>query len=80
MAIGMAANYNRPKPIDPIWYRRSCTLRITCGCGRHVSVQLGEFARANAVPASTQVYKLIARLRCQKCGRRPYADVVRDPR
>lgn len=73
----MAANYNRPKPIDPIWYRRNCYLRIQCGCGRRLSVPLGEFAAAKSIPDDTQVYKLILRLRCRKCGRRPFADVGR---
>ncbi|MBB6193116.1 hypothetical protein FHS51_003372 [Sphingobium wenxiniae] len=75
----MAANYNRPKPIDPIWYRRSCTLRIWCACGRSIKVSVGEFAAARAIPPDTQLYKLIARLRCSGCGGRPTADVVRGP-
>jgi|AutmiccBRH37_all_1029493.scaffolds.fasta_scaffold08733_2 hypothetical protein len=74
----MAANYIRPKPVDPIWYRRSCILRIRCACGRARSVQLGEFARENAISADTQIYKLILRLRC-RCGLRPSADVTRSP-
>lgn len=75
----MAANYNRPKPIDPIWYRRSCVLRITCPCGRHEKIQLGEFARTRGIPEKTLLYEMIARLRCRQCRRRPYADVVRGP-
>lgn len=73
----MAANYNRPKPIDPIWYRRNYLLRIACGCGRRVEVTLGAFAAERSIPANMQIYRLIARLRCRQCGRRPTADVVR---
>ncbi|RBD68940.1 hypothetical protein BRM19_22145 [Xanthomonas oryzae pv. oryzae] len=36
----MATNYNRPKPVDPIWYRRNCYLRMACNCGRRVVVRL----------------------------------------
>lgn len=76
----MAANYNRPKPIDPIWYRRNCFLRISCGCGRRVSVELGAFADANGIPHKLLVHRLIARLRCKSCGARPYAEVTRSHR
>lgn len=75
----MAANYNRPKPIDPIWYRRNCSLRIWCGCGRRIVTPLGRFAAERSIAADTQIYKLILRLRCSACGRRPSADVVRGP-
>ncbi|WP_082730975.1 hypothetical protein, partial [Sphingomonas sp. CCH20-B6] len=56
----------------------TCILRIRCACGRARSVQLGAFARENAIPADTQIYKLILRLRC-RCGLRPSADVTRSP-
>ena len=62
----MAANYNRPKPIDPIWYRQGCYLRIYCACGRRV------------VSFDPRIYELIARLRCSQCRRKPYADVSRN--
>ena len=71
-----AANYNRPKPIDPLWYRQGCYINIQCGCGRRVSELLGPFAQARAVPIQLCIYELIARLRCP-CGRRPTADVTR---
>ncbi|AMK20720.1 hypothetical protein K663_21818 (plasmid) [Sphingobium sp. MI1205] len=74
---GMAANYNRPKPVDPIWYRQSCYLRIHCACGRHVAVPLGEFARSRRISFDTRIYELIARLRCSQCRRKPHADVTR---
>jgi len=77
MPSGMAANYNRPKPIDPVWYRRGCFLNIICACGRRGSVELGTFARSRGVSPDTQLYRLIARLRCRQCGARPSADVTR---
>src|SRR3546814_14715995 len=74
----MAANYNRPKPIDPIAYRRGCYLNIRCKCGHAVSVQLGKFAQDNGIPERTQAYQLIKRLRCSRCSCRPSsADVTR---
>ena len=76
----MAANYNRPKPIDPIAYRRGCYLNIKCKCGHAVSVQLGKFARDNRISDKTQIYQLIKRLKCKRCGARPsYADATRFP-
>src|SRR3546814_17969565 len=66
----MAANYNRPKPIDPIAYRRGCYLNIRCKCGHAVSVQLGKFAQDNGIPERTQAYQLIKRLRCSRSEER----------
>lgn len=73
----MAANYHRPKPIDPIWYRRNYLLRISCVCGRRLETPLGAFAAERSISADTQIYRLIERLRCRECQRRPFADVVR---
>ena len=67
----MAANYNRPKPIDPIWYRQGCYLRIHCACGRRVVAPLGDFARSRRISFDTRIYELIARLRCSQCRRKP---------
>ncbi len=72
-----AANYNRPKPVDPIWYRRDCYIRIHCGCGRTVVETLGRFVEGRGLPSSLLLHELIARLRCGACGRRPSADVTR---
>lgn len=71
-----AMNYNRPKPIDLVWYRQGCYINIQCGCGRRVSELLGPFAQARRVPTNLRIYELIARLRCS-CGRRPIADLTR---
>ena len=70
----MAANYNRPKPIDPIWYRQGCY----CACGRRVVAPLGDFARSRRISFDTRIYELIARLRSSQCRRKPYADVSRN--
>ena len=72
----MAANYNRPKSIDPIWYRQGCYLRIHCACGRQLSEPLGAFAKARGVHFDTLAHELIARLRCSGGGRRPAAEVT----
>ncbi|TQT36995.1 hypothetical protein EIJ21_14015 [Xanthomonas perforans] len=72
-----AANYNKPKPIDPIWYRQGCFIRIRCACGRDHVQQLGDFAKARGVSPNMQLYELIARLRCSACGSKPSAEVTR---
>lgn len=74
----MAANYDRPKPIDPIWYRQSCYINIDCVCGRRVSYELGTFAAERGVSSNTAVYELADRLRCAGCGSKPaFVDVTR---
>lgn len=75
----MAANYNRPKPIDPIWHREAYYLRIRCTCGRRMSERLGVFALRHKIPQGTQLYQLIDRLRCRMCDARPLADVGERP-
>lgn len=73
----MAANFNRPKPIDPIWYRTECYISIRCGCGRRRSERVGAFAAEAGVSFNVSLYELIKRLRCPSCNRRPYAEVTR---
>ena len=73
----MAANYNRPKPIDPMWDRTNCYISIHCGCGRHRTDRVGAFAAEADVSFKLRLYELIARLRCSRCGRRPSAEVRR---
>ena len=73
----MAANYNRPKPIDPLWYRTGFYIYIRCACGRHRTERVGAFASEAGVSFNLCLYELIARLRCSGCGRRPSADVRR---
>jgi hypothetical protein len=72
----MAANYHRPKPIDPIWYRQSCYISIRCACGRSLVEPLGDFARSRGIHFDTHIYKLIDRLRCSRCGGEPFAEVT----
>ncbi|WP_274508732.1 hypothetical protein [Xanthomonas campestris] len=72
-----AANYNRPKPIDPIWYRKDCFIRIHCACGRHHLEQVGQFARVRGISPDTLLHQLIERLRCTGCGSKPNAIVTR---
>lgn len=70
----MAANYGRPRPIDPLWYRRRHSIWAVCGCGRAVLIPIEELIR-QGVPASTYLYQVISRLRCTECGARPSASV-----
>jgi hypothetical protein len=64
----MAANYHRPKPIDPVSYRSHAYLQARCRCGHAITEQLGRFAARHRVPGNTAIYELIARLRCSACG------------
>ena len=73
----MAANYNRPKPIDPIWYRTECYISIRCACGRQRCERVGAFAAEAGVSFNIALYELIRRLRCTKCNGRPFAEVTR---
>lgn len=72
-----AANYNRPKPVDQIAWRRYCILRVRCACGRSVEGSVAAFESAFNLPPTMRLYELIDRLRCSTCGARPvHADVV----
>lgn len=73
------ADYTSPKPIDPIWYQPHGVLRINCKCGRNLRLSLREFAQFHRLPRDLKLYRLIKRLKCQECGARPWADVVRGP-
>lgn len=72
----MAANYHRPKPVDPIWYRQSCYLNVLCACGHSLCEEVGPFAKARRVSFDMNLYRLIDRLRCSKCGREPLSATV----
>lgn len=51
----MAANYGRPSPVDPLWYRRRHSIRAVCECGRAVLIPIEELIR-QGVPTSTYLY------------------------
>jgi len=73
----MAANYDRPKPIDPVFYRRGCIFRIRCGCGHSLAQPLGLFADERDIPRTSRIHEIIARLRCSRCGAKPTAEVTK---
>lgn len=73
---GMAANYGRPKPIDPIWYRHGAMLRIRCACGRYEEHRVGACAERHRLSRDIRLDDLIRRLRCAQCDARPSAEVV----
>lgn len=75
----MAANYDRPKPIDPVWYRRTCYIRLSCACGRTLVEQLGDFARARHISDRVRIYQILDRMKCSACGQKPTGLVSRDP-
>lgn len=72
----MAANYGRPKPVDPLWYRSGWSISIHCACGRHHVQRLDRFAAERAIPRDLQLGPLIDRLRCSQCGARPSAEFI----
>ncbi len=67
----MAANYGRPKPVDPLWYRFGWRLQARCLCGHAASEELQAFAPKRGLPVSTRLYQVMDRLRCSACGQRP---------
>jgi hypothetical protein len=69
----MAANYGRPKPGDPLWYREGVQLELICAnpeCGRWVKRTVGEIAAKSRLPRDMRLEDLLRRLRCD-CGRKP---------
>jgi hypothetical protein len=77
----MAANMGKPCPVDPLWYRRDCLLRITCGCSRQLKERVGDFEARHRLRADLKFYEVIRRLRCSRYGGPPkMADVVRSGR
>jgi hypothetical protein len=72
-----AANYGRPKPADPLWYRLDCDLEIRCSCGRGLTENVSDFGARHGLASTMKLYELIARLRCSGCGARPHAEVKR---
>ena len=74
------ADYTSPKPVDPIWYQPDGLLIIHCGCGRIVKGRLEDFAIERQVDQRIKIYRMIARLRCTNCGKRPQFAEVRKRR
>ena len=75
-SMAAAANYNRPKPIDPIWYRLECDLSVQCACGHGFRETVGAFVRRHRLNQAMKLHQLIDRLRCTRCGGRPYGEVT----
>lgn len=61
MTSCMAANYGRPKPVDPFWYRFGFWQ------------ELQDFAAQRQLPATIELYQVMKRLHCSGCGERPYS-------
>lgn len=73
----MAANYGRPKPVDPVWYRMTRILSVRCGCGHGREVLIGDLVQRHRLPRDMRLYEVIGRMRCEKCGARgPSAEVI----
>ncbi|MBF5091262.1 hypothetical protein F1640_14835 [Novosphingobium sp. NBM11] len=75
------ADYGRPQPADPLWYRRGWFYRIQCDCGRKVILSMDDLSRFHRLPGKTLVYDVIRRMRCRECGQRPeYVDIAPRPK
>jgi hypothetical protein len=73
----MAARHNEPKPVDPLWYRSSHSIRIVCSCGRQpIEQRLDIFATLRRLDTRIKLGDLIQRLVCRECGARPSAEIV----
>ena len=71
----MAANYGKPKPVDPLWYRADRILEIHCGCGHMVDMRLADLLEERPWLRDAKLYEVIGRLKCRNCGGRPSAEV-----
>lgn len=73
------ANYNRPKPVDPLWFRLDCDIVIHCACGHHVRENLHLFAAERRLRSQMLLHEITERLKCSKCGRKPASSEVIAP-
>lgn len=67
----MAANYGRPKPVDPLYWLHGRYLRVACACGHRFSQEVSDFAKAHTLPGAMLAHEMIAKLRCSRCGEKP---------
>jgi hypothetical protein len=74
-----AANYNRPKPADPLWYRPDCWLVLHCRhCGHALRERVRDFQTRHLLPGDMRFHELRHRLKCSRCDRKELSmDVVR---
>jgi DNA-directed RNA polymerase subunit RPC12/RpoP len=74
-----AANYNRPKPVDPLWYRADCWLVIRCeNCNHAIKERVRDFQTRHLLPGDMRFFRLADLLKCARCGRkRPKIEVTR---
>lgn len=75
----MAADMNKPKPADPVFYRPHTRLAITCECGHRAVIEVGFVARLHRLPPKTRVRELLDRLRCSECRKRGAHHVRLEP-
>ena len=75
-----AANYNRPKPVDPLWYRLECWLHVRCpGCHHAIKERVRDFQARHLLPGDMRFHALPGLLVCGRCGcKQPEIEVTRD--
>jgi len=71
--MGRHALDGRPTPVSPLWHCESAWLSVRGECGHAVVAPVRAFARRAARPISpsTELYRLVDRLRCSRCATRP---------
>lgn len=50
-----------PKPVDPLWYRKSMFLRVLCSCGHQNSIPIMDLIRQQRLDPDMRLYQLIPR-------------------
>ena len=65
-----------PQPVDPVWYRQFDYLHLGCACGHRAALQIGPLARRHGMVRETNMYLVIGRMTCSRCGARPSTVAV----
>jgi hypothetical protein len=79
--MAAAANYGRPKPVDPLHWVWGAYIRARCACGNSLCEPVGVFARRQGLDDRLQCQVVLSRLRCRLCGAKPiHCDVAKDRR
>jgi hypothetical protein len=78
--MSAAANYNRPKPVDPLWYRADCWLIVWCPkCLHQIKERVRDFQTRHLLPGDMRFSHLAQLLKCESCGHKPpVMDVARQ--
>lgn len=70
----------RPKPTDPIAWRRDEWLHLSCPCGHRAALHIGALALQYELSMEVRLYRVVGRMRCRRCGGRATGIEVRSRR